>query len=136
MYAVLKVYKGDWSNGMTEVSKTFSGSSILSSPARNRRKNGGFFFLVYISCSLWQLFHMFKKISCRISFSLRIFPYISSRFHLLELYTIIQRSGLYSLQIFFTVFLYFTHILHLNYKQKGNKWQIKIYLKEWRKSIR
>ena len=23
---------GDWSNGMTEVSKTFSGSSILSSP--------------------------------------------------------------------------------------------------------
>ena len=32
MYAVLKVYEGDWSNGMTEVSKTFSGSSILSSP--------------------------------------------------------------------------------------------------------
>lgn len=38
VYAVLKVYRndisnvGDWSNGMTEVSKTFSGSSILSSP--------------------------------------------------------------------------------------------------------
>ena len=25
-------YKGDWSNGMTGVSKTLSGSSILSSP--------------------------------------------------------------------------------------------------------
>ena len=29
---VLKVYIGDWSNGMTGVSKTLSGSSILSSP--------------------------------------------------------------------------------------------------------
>lgn len=28
----LKLNIGDWSNGMTEVSKTFSGSSILSSP--------------------------------------------------------------------------------------------------------
>ena len=26
------LHTGDWSNGMTEVSKTFSGSSILSSP--------------------------------------------------------------------------------------------------------
>ena len=26
---------GDWSNGMIGVSKTFGGSSILSSPARN-----------------------------------------------------------------------------------------------------
>lgn len=26
--------KGDWSNGMTRVSKTFSGSSILSSPVK------------------------------------------------------------------------------------------------------
>ena len=37
MYVVLKVYKiyfvGDWSNGMIGVSKTFGGSSILSSPA-------------------------------------------------------------------------------------------------------
>ena len=40
MYVVLKVYKiyfvGDWSNGMIGVSKTFGGSSILSSPAINR----------------------------------------------------------------------------------------------------
>lgn len=28
--------KGDWSNGMIGVSKTFGGSSILSSPALNR----------------------------------------------------------------------------------------------------
>ena len=27
------IYKGDWSNGMIGVSKTFGGSSILSSPA-------------------------------------------------------------------------------------------------------
>ena len=37
MYVVLRVYKiyfvGDWSNGMIGVSKTFGGSSILSSPA-------------------------------------------------------------------------------------------------------
>ena len=36
MYVVLRVYKiyfvGDWSNGMIGVSKTFGGSSILSSP--------------------------------------------------------------------------------------------------------
>lgn len=43
MYAVLKIYKGDWSNGMTEVSKTFSGSSILSSPAGNRRRTAVFY---------------------------------------------------------------------------------------------
>ena len=30
---VLKIHKGDWSNGMIGVSKTFGGSSILSSPA-------------------------------------------------------------------------------------------------------
>ena len=30
---VFKVYIGDWSNGMIGVSKTFGGSSILSSPA-------------------------------------------------------------------------------------------------------
>ena len=39
MYVVLKVciiyFVGDWSNGMIGVSKTFGGSSILSSPARN-----------------------------------------------------------------------------------------------------
>ena len=28
------IYIGDWSNGMIGVSKTFGGSSILSSPAR------------------------------------------------------------------------------------------------------
>ena len=60
LYVVLKVHKkkhlrrcvslyleqniGDWSNGMTGVSKTLSGSSILSSPAeKNRRIFGGFF---------------------------------------------------------------------------------------------
>ena len=36
MYVVLRVYKiyfvGDWSNGMIGVSKTFGGSSILSTP--------------------------------------------------------------------------------------------------------
>ena len=31
---------GDWSNGMTEVSKTFSGSSILSSPVLNASEIG------------------------------------------------------------------------------------------------
>ena len=40
MYVVLKVciiyFVGDWSNGMIGVSKTFGGSSILSSPAINR----------------------------------------------------------------------------------------------------
>ena len=43
MFVVLRVYKiyfvGDWSNGMIGVSKTFGGSSILSSPAiKNARK--------------------------------------------------------------------------------------------------
>ena len=43
MYVVLKVciiyFVGDWSNGMIGVSKTFGGSSILSSPAiKNARK--------------------------------------------------------------------------------------------------
>ena len=48
--AVLKVCQifvyfeiGDWSNGMTGVSKTLSGSSILSSPAVKPPKFGGFF---------------------------------------------------------------------------------------------
>ena len=42
VYAVLKVYRndipnvGDWSNGMTGVSKTLSGSSILSSPVMEK----------------------------------------------------------------------------------------------------
>ena len=44
MYVVLKVYiiyfVGDWSNGMIGVSKTFGGSSILSSPARNPENEG------------------------------------------------------------------------------------------------
>ena len=33
LYVVLKVYIGDWSNGMIGVSKTFGGGSIPSSPA-------------------------------------------------------------------------------------------------------
>ena len=32
------LYIGDWSNGMIGVSKTFGGSSILSSPADNKRQ--------------------------------------------------------------------------------------------------
>ena len=32
----IKEYKGDWSNGMTGVSKTLSGSSILSSPVMEK----------------------------------------------------------------------------------------------------
>ena len=43
MYVVLRVYKiyfvGDWSNGMIGVSKTFGGSSILSSPASNESES-------------------------------------------------------------------------------------------------
>ena len=43
MYVVLKVciiyFVGDWSNGMIGVSKTFGGSSILSSPALKRQKS-------------------------------------------------------------------------------------------------
>ena len=31
---ILKLNIGDWSNGMIGVSKTFGGSSILSSPAK------------------------------------------------------------------------------------------------------
>ena len=42
MYVVLKVciiyFVGDWSNGMIGVSKTFGGSSILSSPVFKARK--------------------------------------------------------------------------------------------------
>ena len=67
MYVVLKVYHlfacglnqshvlyfiGDWSNGMIGVSKTFGGSSILSSPAKKHRKVNeyGFpvFFMLYV----------------------------------------------------------------------------------------
>ena len=43
MYVVLKVYKiyfvGDWSNGMIGVSKTFGGSSILSSPVLGKSED-------------------------------------------------------------------------------------------------
>ena len=41
LYVVLKVCKGDWSNGMTGVSKTLSGSSILSSPVLELAENVG-----------------------------------------------------------------------------------------------
>ena len=33
------IYKGVWSNGMTRVSKTFSGSSILSTPVIKKKYN-------------------------------------------------------------------------------------------------
>ena len=36
LYGNLNVYIGDWSNGMIGVSKTFGGSSILSSPASKK----------------------------------------------------------------------------------------------------
>ena len=43
MYVVLRVYKiyfvGDWSNGMIGVSKTFGGSSILSSPVLGKSED-------------------------------------------------------------------------------------------------
>lgn len=44
----LKLNIGDWSNGMTEVSKTFSGSSILSSPVmKNEKSQKTFRFFAY-----------------------------------------------------------------------------------------
>ena len=46
MYVVLKVciiyFVGDWSNGMIGVSKTFGGSSILSSPCSKPLKMKAF----------------------------------------------------------------------------------------------
>lgn len=42
------VHKGDWSNGMTGVSKTLSGSSILSSPVLEKRNAFAFLFLFVI----------------------------------------------------------------------------------------
>ena len=55
MYVVLKVYKiyfvGDWSNGMIGVSKTFGGSSILSSPVSESSQsleNGGLRALLFL----------------------------------------------------------------------------------------
>ena len=43
MYVVLKVciiyFVGDWSNGMIGVSKTFGGSSILSSPVLGKSED-------------------------------------------------------------------------------------------------
>ena len=39
-------YTGDWSNGMIGVSKTFGGSSILSSPAKNLVKERLFVYLL------------------------------------------------------------------------------------------
>ena len=55
LFAVFKVYPyntGDWSNGMIGVSKTFGGSSILSSPVEKTpnyplfmRVFGVYFFL-------------------------------------------------------------------------------------------
>ena len=56
MYVVLKVciiyFVGDWSNGMIGVSKTFGGSSILSSPVRKALSFQGFIFLCHISCHI------------------------------------------------------------------------------------
>ena len=44
------LYIGDWSNGMIGVSKTFGGSSILSSPAYKTQKTckSGFLSLLYL----------------------------------------------------------------------------------------
>ena len=54
MYVVLKVciiyFVGDWSNGMIGVSKTFGGSSILSSPAIKTLENFVFGFRVFLFC--------------------------------------------------------------------------------------
>ena len=58
MYVVLKVciiyFVGDWSNGMIGVSKTFGGSSILSSPAEKELKvqylSGFQLFLILCYC--------------------------------------------------------------------------------------
>lgn len=38
---------GDWSNGMIGVSKTFGGSSILSSPVKKRRNTAFFSYSRY-----------------------------------------------------------------------------------------
>ena len=38
------IYRGDWSNGMIGVSKTFGGSSILSSPVLERGNADGISF--------------------------------------------------------------------------------------------
>ena len=39
---------GDWSNGMTRVSKTFSGGSIPSSPVPKGSRNASFFYYICI----------------------------------------------------------------------------------------
>ncbi len=46
---VFKSNIGDWSNGMIGVSKTFGGSSILSSPAIDNQKCCLTMFLIFLS---------------------------------------------------------------------------------------
>ena len=64
MYVVLKVciiyFVGDWSNGMIGVSKTFGGSSILSSPA-----------IKTLESFVFVLFHVFPCVfsSCKSTYT-------------------------------------------------------------------
>ena len=57
-------YIGDWSNGMIGVSKTFGGSSILSSPALSKSemlKNQRFRLFFYIAEKRCILMHIEKQ---------------------------------------------------------------------------
>ena len=52
----LYLYTGDWSNGMIGVSKTFGGSSILSSPAHENREAlhiQGFAVFCFTETHIW-----------------------------------------------------------------------------------
>ena len=59
LYGNLNVYIGDWSNGMIGVSKTFGGSSILSSPALAK--------LVNFEKSRFMSFFIFQKRPCYVN---------------------------------------------------------------------
>ena len=50
-YLVRQVHIGDWSSGMIGVSKTFGGSSILSSPAFKRPETLKIKFPVFFICT-------------------------------------------------------------------------------------
>ena len=53
---------GDWSNGMIGVSKTFGGSSILSSPAPRRVRNALFISFSGFFCFCWKITIDFFKV--------------------------------------------------------------------------
>ena len=53
---------GDWSSGMIGVSKTFGGSSILSSPAPERVRNALFISLSGLFCFCWKITIDFFKV--------------------------------------------------------------------------